>query len=67
MIISILVTTLVLYILCKHTKHKTLVTSLALQQIKELGAVNRKEDILPNIDVTIMVFQGIQDCCIVEY
>ena len=29
-IISLLVTTLVMYILCKHTKLKTLVTSLAL-------------------------------------
>ena len=34
-IISILVTTLVIYILCKHMKLKTLVTSLALLQIKK--------------------------------
>ena len=33
-IISLLVTILVISILCKHTKLKTLVTSLALQQIK---------------------------------
>ena len=33
-IISLLVTTLVMYILCKHMKRKTLVTNLALQQIR---------------------------------
>ena len=36
-IISLLVTTLVMYILCKHMKLKTLVFSLALQEIKEVG------------------------------
>ena len=34
-IISLLVTTIVMYILCKHTKLKSLVTSLALQQKKK--------------------------------
>ena len=51
-IISILVTILVMYLLCKHMKLKTLVTSLALQQIKEVGAATRKEDILPDIECT---------------
>ena len=37
-IVSVLVTTLTIYLLCKHKKLKTLVTSLALQQIKEIGA-----------------------------
>ena len=41
----ILVTTLVLYILCKNTKLKTLVASLALQKIKEIGAVTVHKDI----------------------
>ena len=36
---SLLVTTLVTYILCKQKKLETLVASLALQQIKEVGAV----------------------------
>ena len=31
-------------------KLKTLVTSLALQQIKKVGVVNRQEDILPYIE-----------------
>ena len=51
-IISILVTTLVMYMLCKHMTLKTLVTSLALQQIKEVDAVTRQEDILLNIECT---------------
>ena len=45
--ISPLVTTLILYILCKDRKLKTLVTSLALQQIKELGTVATPEKIRP--------------------
>ena len=43
-IISLLVTPSVMYILCKHTKLKTLVSSLALQQIKEVEAVTTQED-----------------------
>ena len=45
-IISLLVTTLVLYLLCKHKKLRTLVASLALQQIKEVGAVATKEEFI---------------------
>ena len=44
-VISILVTTVVMFILCKHMKLKTLVTSLALQQIKEAGAGTKQEGI----------------------
>ena len=42
-IISLLVTILVINILCKHKKVKTSVASLALQQIKEVGAVATHE------------------------
>ena len=35
--------TLVMYILCKQMKLKMLMTSLALQQIKEVHAVTRQE------------------------
>ena len=38
-IISILLTILVIYLLCKHKKLRMLVTSLALQQIKDVGTV----------------------------
>ena len=44
-IISLLVTTIVLYILCKHMKLKTLVISLALQQIIEVGVETKQEGI----------------------
>ena len=42
-IISSLITILVISILYKHTKLKTLVTSLALLQIKEVGVVTTQE------------------------
>ena len=56
-IISIAVTTIVMYILCKHTKLKTLVTSLALQQIKEVGVAAKQEGITlaQNIECTCKV------------
>ena len=38
-IISVLVMTMAVYLLCKHKKLKMLVASLAMQQIKEVGAV----------------------------
>ena len=38
-----------------HIKLKTLVTSLALQQIKEVAAVSRQEDILPYIECTCKI------------
>ena len=44
-IILLVVTTIVMYILCKHMKVKSLVTSLALQQIKEVGMVAKQEHV----------------------
>ena len=43
-IISLLVTTLAIYLLSKHRTFRMLVTSFALHQIKEVGAVSRQED-----------------------
>ena len=40
--IFLVVTLIVMYILCKHMKLKSLVNSLALQQIKEVGAVAKQ-------------------------
>ena len=37
-IISLLVTNLAIYLLCKHKKLRMLVPSLALQQVREVGA-----------------------------
>ena len=53
-IISMMVTTIVTFLLCKHTKLRTLVTNLALQQIKEVGVVGKQESInlVPNIECT---------------
>ena len=44
-IISLLVTIIVMYILCKYIKLKTLVTSLTLQILKEVGMVDKQESI----------------------
>ena len=53
----IMVTTLVMYVLCKHLKLKSLVTSLALQQTKEIGVVAKQESVnlVPNIECTCKV------------
>ena len=43
--ISVVTTMIIIYALCKHNKLRTLVASLALQQVKELSAVaTKKED-----------------------
>ena len=44
-VIPIVVTAIVMYMLCKHMKLKTLVTNLALQQIKEVGMVANQEGV----------------------
>ena len=42
-VISLLVTTLAIYLLCKHKKLRTLVTIIALQQVREVSAVATQE------------------------
>ena len=42
-IISLLVTTLTVHLLCKHKKLITLLSSLVLHQVKEVGTVTQKE------------------------
>ena len=56
-IISILVTTKVMYILCKHMKYKSLVARLALQQRKEEGVVSKQESVTlaPNVECTCKI------------
>ena len=44
-IISLLVTTFAIYLLCKHDKLRTLVASLALQQVREVGVATTQEDV----------------------
>ena len=43
MIISLLATTLTVYLLCKHKKLQMLIASLVLHQVKGVGAVLQKE------------------------
>ena len=44
-IISVITTIIIIYILCKHNKLRTLVVSLALQQVKEVNtSATKKED-----------------------
>ena len=45
-ILSLLVTSLVIYLQCKHKKFRMLVTSLALQQVREVGAVTTQEEVI---------------------
>ena len=42
-IISLLATILTIYLLCKHKKLCTLIASLVLHQVKEVGAVTQNE------------------------
>ena len=42
-IISLLASTLTVYLLCKHKKLQTLIASLVLHQVKEVGTVTQKE------------------------
>ena len=60
-IISLLVTTLAIYLLYKHKKLRTLVTSLVLHQVKEVGAVTQEEintecKILTYISLALTIF-----------
>ena len=50
-IISLVVTSVVMYIICKHLKLKSLVTSLALQQIRELGLLAKQEYVSVMYDI----------------
>ena len=54
-IFLLVVTIIVMYTLCKHMKLKSLVTSLALQQIKEVGMMFKQED--------FSIEQGIECTC----
>ena len=55
-IILLLVTILAIYLLCKHKELRMLVTSLALQQIKDIGAVTRQEDVTTACTCTIQLY-----------
>ena len=43
-IVSVITTKIILYILCKHNKLRTLGASLALQQVREVSASATKQE-----------------------
>ena len=43
--ITAVISLLAIYLLCKHKKLRTLIASLALQQVKEVGAVTIQEEV----------------------
>ena len=55
--VSLLVTTLAIYLLCKHKKLRTLVASLTLQQVKEVGTVTTQKEI--NTEYKILTCMGL--------
>ena len=60
-----------MYLLCKHKKLRTLLASLALQQVKEVGAVTQKEinteyKILTYISLAVTIF-GLVMVAIFDY
>ena len=66
-IISLWATALTLYLLCKHKKLQTLMASLVLHQVKEVGAVTQKEinsecRILGLLMVTILHYRKSKFC-----
>ena len=55
MIISLLTTTLTVYLLCKHKKIRALLASLILYQVKEVGAISGET----NSECTTLAYIGI--------
>ena len=55
-IISLLATTLTVYLLCKHKKLRMLIASLVLHQLKEIGAVTQNEI---NNECNILTYIGL--------
>ena len=58
-IISLISTTLIIYLLCKHKQIRTLITSLVLHQIKEVSAssteTNSECKTLAYIEIILMI------------
>ena len=55
-VISLLVTTFAIYLLCKHKKLRTLVASLALHQVREVGAVTTTTKKKSNTECKILTY-----------
>ena len=71
-IVSLLATTLTIYLLCKHKKHQTIIASLVLHQVKEVGAELTQKEInsecrtLAYIDI-ILTILGLVMVTILHY
>ena len=66
-----MVTSLAIYLLCKHKKIKMFIASLAMQQVKEVGAVTQEEisiecKILTCISLALTIF-GLLMVAILHY
>ena len=55
-IISLLVTNLAIYLLCKQKKLRMLVASLVLQQVREVGAVTTQEEVTAECICKIQIY-----------
>ena len=53
---NLVITTLIIYVLCKHNKLRTVVASLELQQVKEVHASTAKQDSNNACDCTIQFY-----------
>ena len=58
-IISLLVTNLVIYVLCKHKKLRTLVAGLALQQVREVDRVTAQEEVTHECKILIYIISAL--------
>ena len=62
-IISLISTTLIIYLLCKHKQFRTLITSLVLHQIKEISAssteANSECKTLPYIGIILTILSPV--------
>ena len=54
-VISLLTTTLTIYLLCKHKKIRVLIASLVLHQVKEVGTASQET----NSECTTLAYRGI--------
>ena len=54
-VISPLVTNLAIYLLCKHKKLRTLVASLVLQQVREVGTIRTQEEVTTECKIQINI------------
>ena len=63
-IISVITTMIIIYVLCKHNKLRTLVVSLALQQVKEVSvSTTKKEDKNYTCDCTSQFYYNFSFKC----